>query len=296
MEIELGTTHAHTYGVGFVTPEGNPRWPQSMEFPRAVRRVTRQPSPLRIFTFDSLLFQPDGANAQVQSLPQTNVVVSVEVGNDVTLSCSCQTEMAMHYSWYKHVWGQKPQLISTIYKYDTQAMFYNEFEDNPRFTVQRGVDINHLRISEVQSEDVATYYCGGAHSNVIEFDVGIDLIVKEAKTEGFVVQQNSASQLVKPGANVTLQCTIHPMGESCAGQHHVYWFRQNPEQSYPGIIYTYENSSDQCERSCVYNLPKRNIGLSDAGTYYCAVVTCGKILVGNGTRVDTQDTGMHHSV
>ncbi|XP_030635036.1 uncharacterized protein LOC115816208 [Chanos chanos] len=232
----------------------------------------------------------DGANAQVQSLPQTNVVVSVELGKDVTLSCSYQTEMTMHFSWYKHIWGQKPRLISTIYKYDTQAIFHHEFKNNHRFTVERDEGINHLRISEVQSEDAATYYCGSAHSNVIEFDMGIELIVKGAEAKGFVVQQNSTSQLVKPGANVTLQCTIHPMGESCAGQHHVYWFRQNSEQSYPGIIYTYENSSDQCERSCVYKLSKRNIGLSDAGTYYCAVVTCGRILVGNGTRVDIRDS------
>ncbi|XP_023837611.1 T-cell surface glycoprotein CD8 beta chain-like [Salvelinus sp. IW2-2015] len=53
--------------------------------------------------------------------------------------------------------------------------------------------------------------------------------------------------------------------------------------------------SDQCEncpeagsptQSCVFKLPKMNLSLSDAGTYYCAVVLCGEILFGNGTKLD----------
>ncbi|KAJ8337701.1 hypothetical protein SKAU_G00366670 [Synaphobranchus kaupii] len=39
---------------------------------------------------------------------------------------------------------------------------------------------------------------------------------------------------------------------------------------------------------CVYNFPKRNLSLSDAGTYYCAVATCGEILFGNGTKLDIE--------
>ncbi|KAJ8337707.1 hypothetical protein SKAU_G00366730 [Synaphobranchus kaupii] len=39
-------------------------------------------------------------------------------------------------------------------------------------------------------------------------------------------------------------------------------------------------------KSCVYNFPKRNLSLSDAGTYYCAVATCGEILFGNRTKLD----------
>ncbi|CAB1351071.1 unnamed protein product [Coregonus sp. 'balchen'] len=32
----------------------------------------------------------------------------------------------------------------------------------------------------------------------------------------------------------------------------------------------------------------RNLSLSDAGTYYCAVASCGEILFGNGTKLDIQ--------
>ncbi|KAG7465284.1 hypothetical protein MATL_G00174730 [Megalops atlanticus] len=44
------------------------------------------------------------------------------------------------------------------------------------------------------------------------------------------------------------------------------------------------------DTSCVYKLPKRNLSLSDAGTYYCAVATCGEILFGNGTKLDFKET------
>ncbi|CAB1345276.1 unnamed protein product [Coregonus sp. 'balchen'] len=107
------------------------------------------------------------------------------------------------------------------------------------------------------------------------------------------VLQQPVSESVQLGDSVTLNCTIHT--ETCAGEHSVYWFKHGSGESHPGIIYTHVDRSDQCERSpeagsptqsCVYNLPKRNLSLSDAGTYYCAVASCGEILFGNGTKLD----------
>jgi hypothetical protein len=75
----------------------------------------------------------------------------------------------------------------------------------------------------------------------------------------------------------------------------VYWFRAGSGESHPGVIYTPGNRSDDCEKSpespsptqtCVYSLSKNNLSLSDAGTYYCAVATCGEILFGNGTNLN----------
>eukprot|EP00063_Salmo_salar_P087451 XP_014062286.1 PREDICTED: uncharacterized protein LOC106608711 [Salmo salar] len=107
--------------------------------------------------------------------------------------------------------------------------------------------------------------------------------------------QQPVSESVQPGDSVTLNCTIHT--ETCVGEHSVYWFRHGSGESRPGIIYSHGDRSDQCEKkpeagsptqSCVYNLPKRNLSLSDAGTYYCAVASCGEILFGNGTKLDIQ--------
>uniref|UniRef100_A0A8C7Q8M8 Ig-like domain-containing protein n=1 Tax=Oncorhynchus mykiss TaxID=8022 RepID=A0A8C7Q8M8_ONCMY len=106
------------------------------------------------------------------------------------------------------------------------------------------------------------------------------------------VVHQSVSKSVQPGDSVSLNCTIHT--ETCAGEHSVYWFRHGSGKSHPGIIYSIGDRSDQCEnsseaesstQSCVYNLPKRNLSLSDAGTYYCAVASCGEILFGNGTKL-----------
>ncbi|CAM4517180.1 unnamed protein product [Leuciscus chuanchicus] len=90
-----------------------------------------------------------------------------------------------------------------------------------------------------------------------------------------------------------LQCAV--VTQSCAGEHNVYWFRHESGESPPGIIYTQERRNAQCERrsdgnstthKCVYNLPK-NISRYDAGIYYCAVATCGEILIGEGRKVDS---------
>ncbi|MEQ2230612.1 hypothetical protein ILYODFUR_031206 [Ilyodon furcidens] len=70
----------------------------------------------------------------------------------------------------------------------------------------------------------------------------------------------------------------------------MYWFRTESERFDPGIIYTQRNISDKdLERSCSYSLSVRDS--SDAGLYYSAVVTCGSILFGKGTKVETRQDG-----
>ncbi|XP_064787633.1 signal-regulatory protein beta-1-like isoform X2 [Oncorhynchus masou masou] len=232
------------------------------------------------------------AGIESLSILQESGLKSAKIGDTMILHCFYEGDMAMHFSWYKQNLGDKLQLFSTIhYKYDRNATFYHEFKDNPRFSVQNGPKKNHLRISDMQLSDSGTYYCGNAYINRVEFGKGVILIVEGSRN--MPILQQSVSESVQPGDSVTLNCAIHT--ETCAGEHSVYWFRQGSGESHPGIIYTHGDRSDQCEKSpeagsptqsCVYNLPKRNLSLSDAGTYYCAVA----LLFGNGTKLDIQVT------
>ncbi|KAG9346636.1 hypothetical protein JZ751_006947 [Albula glossodonta] len=197
--------------------------------------------------------------------------------------------------WFKQSIGKMPQCIVTSYSYSQDATFYEGFK-NSRFEVVKGNRELHLKISGMKPEDVATYYCGNMFLNHLQFGNGTFLMLKGSESNSRTVIQQPVSEPLQPGDSVTLQCSVHT--ETCAGEHSVYWFRQASGESLPGIIYTHGNRSDQCERSsgagsptqsCVYKLPKRNLGRSDAGTYYCAVATCGEILFGNGIKLDIED-------
>uniref|UniRef100_A0A673VM24 Ig-like domain-containing protein n=1 Tax=Salmo trutta TaxID=8032 RepID=A0A673VM24_SALTR len=245
--------------------------------------------PVRPITFHVL------AGTESSSIRQESGLMSANVGDTLVLHCFHESDMAVLFSWYKQTLGDKLQLFSTVNKYDRNATFYHEFKDNPRFSVENGQEKNHLRISDMQLSDSGTYYCGSSYSNKMEFGEGAILIVKASGSRNMTVLQQSVSETVQPGDSVTLNCTIHT--ETCAGEHSVYWFRHGSGESHPGIIYTHGDRNDQCEnspeagsptQSCVYNLPKRNLSLSDAGTYYCAVASCGQILFGKGTKLDIE--------
>ncbi|XP_063757382.1 uncharacterized protein LOC134876320 [Eleginops maclovinus] len=136
----------------------------------------------------------------------------------------------------------------------------------------------------------ATYYCASGGRFVMNFSEGSTISVKGSGLNIPALVHQSASEIIQPGGSVTLNCTLHT--GSCDGEHSVYWFK-NSEVSYLELIHTHTGSSDQCEwkpntqtHTCDYNLPMKNLNLSHAGTYYCAVASCGHILFGNRTKLD----------
>ncbi|XP_074480079.1 uncharacterized protein LOC141760883 [Sebastes fasciatus] len=219
--------------------------------------------------------------------------VSVSIGEDVTLECFYVDSVAVMFYWYKQAFGQKPQLVSKFYKHDKNATLNGEFKNDPRFEVEAGTGKNHLKILYVQLSDSATYYCIIGYSHEYEFAEGAIVHVKGSGLNVPALVQQSASETIQPGGSVTLNCTVHT--GICDGQHSVYWLR-NSEESHAGLIYTQGGRNDQCEKkyntqthTCVYNLPIKSLNQSDAGTYYCAVASCGHILFGNGTKLDFKD-------
>ncbi|XP_068570018.1 immunoglobulin kappa light chain-like [Cebidichthys violaceus] len=208
----------------------------------------------------------------------------------MTLRCIYKSDDPVWLYWYKQTLGQKLKLISTAYMYNTESTFYHEFKNNSRFKLDTGNSINDLTIFDLQISDSATYYCATSTTFVLTFAEGTVVSVKGAGLKIPTSVHQSPSETIQPGDSVTLNCTVHT--GTCDGQHSVYWFKDS-EESHPGLIYTDGDRTDQCERkpdtqthSCVYNLPMKSLNPSHAGTYYCAVASCGHILFGDGTKLD----------
>ncbi|XP_014880688.1 uncharacterized protein LOC106942028 [Poecilia latipinna] len=113
--------------------------------------------------------------------------------------------------------------------------------------------------------------------------------VKESNLNIWTLVDQSRSEIIQPGGSVTLKCTVQ--SGTCDGEHRVFWFR-NSEEHLPEIIYTNGASDDQCKKpttqahSCVYSLTIESLNASSAGTYHCAVASCGHILFGKGMNLD----------
>ncbi|XP_026175014.1 immunoglobulin kappa light chain-like [Mastacembelus armatus] len=224
----------------------------------------------------------------------------VNVGDRLTLQCFYNGGDSAWFFWYKQALGQKPKPICSFYVYDTKITFYDKFQNIPRFTLDTGNGKNHLTISDLEISDSATYYCARSYTYVMTFAEGTVVSVQGSGLNIPAQVHQSASESIQPGGSVTLNCTVHT--GTCDGEHRVYWFKHSGK-AHPGLIYTHRGSNDQCERkpetqthSCVYNLPMNSLNLSDAGTYYCAVVSCGRVLFGNGTRLNIEHKSNNYLV
>ncbi|XP_041636106.1 uncharacterized protein LOC121505042 [Cheilinus undulatus] len=216
-----------------------------------------------------------------------------ETGENLTLQCSVGHHNSIVFYWFKQRFGEKLRPICSFNKYVTLNSFFGEFQKNPRFKLGTQNGRNHLKISDLQMSDSATYHCIACRSYEIKILATITVSVKGSGVSVPALVHQSESETIQPGGSVTLNCTVHT--GTCDGEHSVYWFR-NSEEAHPGLIYTHGGRNDQCERNphshthtCVYNLNMRSLNLSHAGTYYCAVVSCGHILFGNGTKLDFGD-------
>ncbi|XP_072544696.1 uncharacterized protein [Salminus brasiliensis] len=192
--------------------------------------------------------------------------------------------------WIKQKHGEKPLVIATSY-HDQPAVFHNGFDMSGRFETQIAALTFNLTISNIEPSDTATYYCATTFLYDITFGEGTFLIVKGTSLTTHEVLQQPPIEYVQSGDSVTLECTVNT--EGCSEDHSLFWLRHGSRESTAGIVY--KNRSDQCEKSyetgsstqsCIYKLPKTNLGLADAGTYYCAVAACGVILFGSGTKLD----------
>uniref|UniRef100_A0A8C2ZDL4 Ig-like domain-containing protein n=1 Tax=Cyclopterus lumpus TaxID=8103 RepID=A0A8C2ZDL4_CYCLU len=127
----------------------------------------------RISSFVTWLFLSHATDLKLSStVRHERGFVSANVGDNITLPCYTIDDPAWLY-WYKQILGQKPTLISSVYVYETKATFYQEFKNNPRFTLDTGNGQNHLTVFDVDISDSATYYCASSTLLVLTFAEGI---------------------------------------------------------------------------------------------------------------------------
>uniref|UniRef100_A0A672ZNV3 Ig-like domain-containing protein n=1 Tax=Sphaeramia orbicularis TaxID=375764 RepID=A0A672ZNV3_9TELE len=152
-------------------------------------------------------------------------------------------------------------------------------------------------IRKIRKEDEAMYFCqsGPSHGMTLLNSTFI-AVNDQTNQQNFIsVEQNPPAASVQRGHSVSLQCSLLSEDKEkpvqCPGEHNVYWFRAGSGGYGPGIIYTHKNKTEeQDKRKCIYRLSTTVQDSSDSGTYYCAVATCGQILFGGGTKVETGTT------
>uniref|UniRef100_A0A3Q1H9W6 Ig-like domain-containing protein n=1 Tax=Anabas testudineus TaxID=64144 RepID=A0A3Q1H9W6_ANATE len=208
------------------------------------------------YILSSALIQPTEVRQQI-------AFVVAEIGGNVTLQCLVSEKEGKFVHWYKQSLG-----------YMSKSQYF-------------------LTIRNVTKEDEATYSCqtGTAYSQT--FANSTYLAVNEQNQQKSVyVKQSPETESAQLGDAVYLQCSLLSKNKENKvqfGEHNVYWFRPGSGGSHPSLIYTHRSRSDeQDEMSCSYSLSKTIQDSSDTGTYYCAVVTCGEILFGDGTKVETR--------
>ncbi|XP_036934010.1 uncharacterized protein LOC119008074 [Acanthopagrus latus] len=225
-------------------------------------------------------------------------MMTVEVGHDVTLTCVRHDSLLSTFNlfWIRLVSGNMPELLGGTHSFD-----FDGVNKTPRITAKQGDGTFLLHISEAQLSDTGLYYCVTVKNLHMTFVEGTFLRIKGPEPDVTAVIQLPPSDPVRPGDSVTLQCSVlsDSQNKPCPGNHSVFWFRAGSDESEPSFIYAHGNSGAECETSlearspqkCVYSFSK-NVSSSDAGTYYCAVATCGEILFGNGTKLDIEGLSM----
>ncbi|XP_042583095.1 uncharacterized protein LOC122137933 [Cyprinus carpio] len=188
----------------------------------------------------------------------------VQAGDSVNFACIFPKEPKTGAVWVKQRVGEKPLSIASSYQ-GLPGKFENDFDQHKRFFFVKDDSSFNLSITNTEELDTATYYCV-KHFFTFTFGDVTDLIVKDAQLNIQSNHQRAATDPVHPeDSAVVLQCTVFT--QSCAGEHNVY----------------------STAHKCIYDLPKRNLSLSDAGIYYCAVAACGEILFGDTRKVDLPD-------
>lgn len=244
--------------------------------------------------------------------------IGASLGDTVTLTCNVTGHKNVSIYWYKVNYGDIIQTVASIglHRVTLEAKFYS-----PRYSIIKAGHVYCLTIRNVRKEDEATYMCQAIAANKAAFINGTHLAVNGKKysfcsenciwvkkcincvnylllnhsghknKKSVYVKQISETIFVPVGTEITLECSLtllekNQTRDRCAPEHSVFWYKAG-SQADPGVMYAARNICDtEAGRSCSYRLSKTIQNPLDTGIYHCAVVTCGEILFGEGTKVE----------
>ncbi|XP_077388989.1 uncharacterized protein LOC144026278 [Festucalex cinctus] len=156
-----------------------------------------------------------------------------------------------------------------------------------------------LQISKVRKSDMAVYYCftwtPWVHDVIFLKGIFLQVTDVPEAEPSISVTQDLWSDESQRGPSLALRCSVLPRlgNKMCSSAHGVYWFRvQRTDDKPPNFIYTREeceNVEKGSMQKCIHAFPK-DVSASDAGTYACAVATCGEILMGKATKVEDRES------
>ncbi|XP_041846189.1 uncharacterized protein LOC121643057 isoform X1 [Melanotaenia boesemani] len=223
---------------------------------------------------------------------------TVTVGQNATLTCPLQKSLLHQetYHWIRLVSGNWPEYLGGTFNFDfdgvTEITHITAKQENEAFV---------LHINGTKINDAGLYYCIKVKQLNLTFIKRTFLQIKGPEPDITAVIQEPPSEPLNPGDPVNLQCSVFFKTEkkTCPADHSVFWFKAGSDDRHPSFLYLHGNSGDKCERTpeanttqkCVYSFSSE-VTSSDAGTFYCAVATCGEILIGNGTKVDIQASNL----
>uniref|UniRef100_A0A3Q4HMU1 Ig-like domain-containing protein n=1 Tax=Neolamprologus brichardi TaxID=32507 RepID=A0A3Q4HMU1_NEOBR len=220
------------------------------------------------------------AVTEMNEVPQQISVTVVKLGDNVTLTCVA-FERGLFY-WYKLNYGY---MIQTVASRNWDKILFQT--NNSRFSATKVDNIYSLTIRNVSKEDEATYFCQAGSQYSITFINGTILAVN-GKHKFFTVKQTPDVNSVHLGDTMTLQCSLLSENkddtDQCPDEDKVHWFK-GASDVHPGVIY-HGSIRNKEDGTCDYSLSKTVTNSSDAGIYYCAAVTRGQILFGEGTEVE----------
>ncbi|XP_047196532.1 uncharacterized protein LOC124852083 isoform X4 [Hippoglossus stenolepis] len=160
---------------------------------------------------------------------------------------------------------------------------------DPRITARKEPGTFVLHITEAKQSDTAVYYCMKIHLQNLTFLKGTDL-----RVQGTGDMASVPTSAAHPEHSVYLQCSVlsDTVNKKCPEEKCMSCFKDGSRS----FNYTRGDGVDEYEEnpekpSTVKCSFLNNISSSDAGTYFCALATCGARASGNGSKLNTEATG-----